>query len=420
MVQYLPGAEPENIKLRLQNLFSKLDSAYPDKRIVGLATSHKKWAETVTELYRTLGYPNGKTFLEAYGYTYIQKAGGRPATIDPKAIIRALQEKYPEGTSYTKIEDLFADTPEYSSKLKRIKILSPEVFGMPLGQYLKAIGLLQEKVPASKPVKKEKYLVCKICLTGLSEPLYCTADTRSIHVGDHVEILLGAWNLPVLGDVKEILECDEDNAPCDLTNIQKIARKVSKTEYEKNFASSVICTIAITDTSKLITETSASPFCTAQATEAFMTGSVLWACVRGLSAEVVAVLHYLVQKNPHVYTDTDIILMEAGISELYVYTEDVIDVMQKFPDVKIAAFSETGDGTFVDLWYSRSGCAYVTDICEIGRYNSASKIKWTLKHSPTDDFTINKNNFRFPFREDWEAVNYVFTDQAKHRKQLEK
>ena len=40
----------------MEILFGKLDSAYPDKVIVGLSKDHKKWGETVTELYRELGY----------------------------------------------------------------------------------------------------------------------------------------------------------------------------------------------------------------------------------------------------------------------------------------------------------------------------------------------------------------------------
>lgn len=37
---------------RLDILFPKLNQAYPDKKISGLYKDHKKWGETVTELYR--------------------------------------------------------------------------------------------------------------------------------------------------------------------------------------------------------------------------------------------------------------------------------------------------------------------------------------------------------------------------------
>ena len=149
-------------------------------------------------------------------------------------------------------------------------------------------------------------------------------------MGDHVEILLGLWSIPVFGDVEEVLECDEGNMPCDLSNIQKIARKISKTEYEKSFTHSLIHAIAAVDTNNLISETPAIPFCAAQTAETFVIGTALWACVRGLSAEVLEVLAYLIQKDKQVYTDNDLILMETGISELYIYTEDVMDVMQKY------------------------------------------------------------------------------------------
>ena len=49
------GKEPASIKKRLDILFPKLNQAYPDKKISGLYKEHKKWAETVTELYRALG-----------------------------------------------------------------------------------------------------------------------------------------------------------------------------------------------------------------------------------------------------------------------------------------------------------------------------------------------------------------------------
>lgn len=63
------GQEPENIKKRLATLFAKLNEAYPNKVIRNLERDHHKWAETITELYRALGYPDRKAFLEAYGYT---------------------------------------------------------------------------------------------------------------------------------------------------------------------------------------------------------------------------------------------------------------------------------------------------------------------------------------------------------------
>lgn len=146
-----PGNEPEKIKKRLTTLFSKLDGAYPDKVIVGLHKDHKKWGETVSELYKLLGYEDGKSFLEAYGYTYGSKESGRPKN-DSTRIIEALQNKYPTGSPFKSADELFEANPEYLSKLKSLKNQSSTLFGMPLGKYLLSIGLIQSK---TQPKKKE-------------------------------------------------------------------------------------------------------------------------------------------------------------------------------------------------------------------------------------------------------------------------
>ena len=94
-VLYAPGAEPAAIKNRIDRLFEKLDGAYPDKVVIGLHKDHKKWGETVTELYRQLGYPDGNAFLTAYGYSVGTGASGRPSSVDPDAIIAQLKKLYP-------------------------------------------------------------------------------------------------------------------------------------------------------------------------------------------------------------------------------------------------------------------------------------------------------------------------------------
>jgi hypothetical protein len=68
-ILYTPGNEPENIRKKLENFFEKLDSAYPDKVVKSLHKEHKKWGETLTKLYREIGYESGNALLEAYGYT---------------------------------------------------------------------------------------------------------------------------------------------------------------------------------------------------------------------------------------------------------------------------------------------------------------------------------------------------------------
>lgn len=90
------GREPANIKKRMDTLFHKLDEAYPDKAVVSLQKDHKKWAETVTELYRALGYSDSTAFLEAYGYTVQKQKAGRPGN-NHMEIIQELQRRYPGG-----------------------------------------------------------------------------------------------------------------------------------------------------------------------------------------------------------------------------------------------------------------------------------------------------------------------------------
>lgn len=135
------GKEPERVKKRMETLFAKLDEAYPDKVISGLQKEHKKWAETVTELYRLLGYEDNKSFLEAYGYTYERKGGGR-ASNDHAAVIEELKNRYPDGSQFHKLSELQNANPDLAGKIKTLSNRSNELFGMALADYLKNIGVL--------------------------------------------------------------------------------------------------------------------------------------------------------------------------------------------------------------------------------------------------------------------------------------
>ena len=140
VVLYAPGEEPERIHNRIQTLMAKLDEAYPDHVIVNLGKDHKKWGETITEIYRQLGYADNRSFLEAYGFKVADKAGGRPTTLDPEAVIAELKRRYPEGTTM-KIAELTNENKDLP--LKTLNNKASEVFGMPLGKYLKSIGIMK-------------------------------------------------------------------------------------------------------------------------------------------------------------------------------------------------------------------------------------------------------------------------------------
>lgn len=66
--------------------------------------------------------------------------------------------------------------------------------------------------------------------------------------------------------------------------------------------------------------------------------NIIWACCKGLSDEIVSVTGYLINKNNYTYGYNDIIVSEDGISEIFVYSDDVNKVIKEFPNIKVAAF----------------------------------------------------------------------------------
>jgi len=139
-VLYAPGEEPEKLHNRIVTLMAKLEEAYPDHVISGLNKHHKKWGETVTGLYRKLGYADSHSFLEAYGFQIRDAKGGRPLELDPNAVIEELKRRYPDGTKQM-ISELMAENKDLP--LKTLANSAKELLGMGLGTYLKSIGILK-------------------------------------------------------------------------------------------------------------------------------------------------------------------------------------------------------------------------------------------------------------------------------------
>lgn len=135
------GSEPANLKKRMDTLFAKLDEAYPDKVICGLQQDHKHWSETVRELYRALGYPDGDTFLNAYGYTVSRKDAGRPKTNNYDEVIAELRSRYPEGMPFSKISEITTANPDLKGVLKSMQNNAVQLYGMGLKEYFNQIGL---------------------------------------------------------------------------------------------------------------------------------------------------------------------------------------------------------------------------------------------------------------------------------------
>jgi len=144
------GNEPENIKKRIVTLFTKLDEAYPDKTIISLSKDHKKWDETAREISKQLGYEDKNAFLIAYGYKIEKASPGREKTVFGDEIIAELQRRYPNGSEYTKANDLFAANPDLETKKKTLSNQAKEMFGMTLGKYLISIGLIQRKIQSKE------------------------------------------------------------------------------------------------------------------------------------------------------------------------------------------------------------------------------------------------------------------------------
>ena len=407
---YSPGNEPDRIKDRIKTLFERIDSAYPDKIIVGLHSNHKKMGETVSEIYKALGYESGKAFLEAYGYKCEKKASGRPKSVDPHAIIKALQGKYPNGSPFDTVDDLFSDNPEYLPKLKSLKNASSEVFGMPLKRYLLTLGLIQQRNQSDlrtrhEPAmpKSEQFIICAVKLPTVAAPHFYQSKLDKLRIRDYVEVPVGANCNLVFGQIEAIKNYTEEDAPCQISEIKSIRRVVGKKEYERGFFRSALIARTIPgdnkDAQKCISKSLA--FC------AYMplpvNGEILWACCRGNTEDIVDVLDYLTEKDPDVYDLEDIILITNQIAELFVYTEDVDVVVAHYPKIKVAAFSKNRSEKQIELLYSRSGCAFFSDRYLVGAYSTDWRENWTLRHMPTEDFEDEDISYQFRFRDDWDA-----------------
>ena len=144
------GSEPEKIKKRMDTLFAKLDSAYPDKVIRSLQKEHKKWSETVRELYRLLGYPDGNSFLEAYGYTVQRGEAGRPKTNNYGEVIETLRKRYPDGMPFGRISMIVKENPDLKGVLKTMQNNANALYGMSLKDYFNQIGLFGLRDPKSQ------------------------------------------------------------------------------------------------------------------------------------------------------------------------------------------------------------------------------------------------------------------------------
>lgn len=413
------GKEPANIKKRLDILFPKLNQAYPDKKISGLYKDHKKWGETVTELYRALGYPDGTSFLEAYGYTVVINRSGRQVTVDPDIVILNLMEKYPDGSGFTNIKQLIEADEEFAAVHKTLANKSNQYFGMTLGKYLTEQGILGPKKPRGKP--KKDISLYKICIAGTNaEGYYSSVRKNYLKENDYVFVPFGIRNKNLIGKVTEKITCGEDEIPCNI-EIKGQVNEIFNSPHihSEEFLKNIIRADSAVKAETLISKLSVTDF-TPEAKSEVTAENIIWACCKGLSDEIVSVTEYLIKKNSYAYGYNDIIISEDGISEIFVYSDDVNKVVKKFPDIKVAAYSYDENSGKISVCYSESGYPMFTDKYETGYCDIKDRSAWVLQHTPYEDLTIDGITYKFRNRSDWDELNYVFGNSDGKSNQLRK
>ncbi len=62
----------DTTQMLLDTFLSVLNEAFPDKHIIWDKWDHQHWDEAANSLRDSLGFSNGRSFLEAYGYTIVE------------------------------------------------------------------------------------------------------------------------------------------------------------------------------------------------------------------------------------------------------------------------------------------------------------------------------------------------------------
>ena len=407
MAKYTPGNEPDNIKKRLNTLFAKLDTWYPDKIVTGLNTDHKKAGETVTELYRLLEYPDGPSFLNAYGYGYAQKTStGRPKGISPQEAVDILKKRYPEGSDFTSPADLFEANPDLP--FKTITNNATQAFGMPLKQYLLSVGLLKKYETAEeKKALLKPYTVVEVAFPPEDVTYLYVSPTKSIHEGDYVEVPFKGIEGTVYGTVRKVMSIIQADLP---KGTGDVLAAVNKTNYNKSLNENMLRIHTAAATDALVQSRKTEPF-VPQKKATDMNGEEMpWACCRGLSKDVLELLRDLIVRKEVLYELNDILLVEPGIAELYVFGEEVDWVVKNYPCIKLTAFAWNKDKKTLSVAFSESGYPFFTDKKAVRSCNKTEAMKWLKEHHPAENCEKDGFSYRFPFEKEWTAEDYVLRD----------
>lgn len=279
---------------------------------------------------------------------------------------------------------------------------------MPLGKYLRSIGLLKtrsvEPRESIRP-KKQNYYLCTVAPIDGFQGLSFLSETGRIHSGHYVEVSL--WNhLNTYGIVTDVVTCTDETVPSDVKEIGYMKEKVGVVKYEANFLRNILSINAAIKTQRLQKTELADTLAQNAPTVPDDSARVKWACCRGLVIEILRVMDDLVEREKQAYEYSDIMLITDTEAELHIFCADINDVLTLYPSLKVAMFAVDGEKEKVSLWYSKSGYSYITDQVEVGAYNE--KDDWTLKHAPSEnEFSIPSGKYVFPFADDWNQVNYV-------------
>ncbi len=81
---YQPGREPEELKKYVALLIKELRETYPDGIVDMARWNHERWDRPAGYLVQKLGYPNGRSFLNAYGFDVYEKSVPKQPAAAPR------------------------------------------------------------------------------------------------------------------------------------------------------------------------------------------------------------------------------------------------------------------------------------------------------------------------------------------------
>ena len=406
-------------------------------------------------------------------YTDKGKAG-RPSH-DRTAIIEELKRRYPNGSEFSKLDDLFEANPDLASKKKTLMNTAKESFGMSLANYFKSIGLLknfEDKLEEKIKILKERYsdgrplpktldqlkkdnadipsistiaaqisqkfpnvssmdyliqiglvrpagTLCMVAFPGFGQQMPCFTSSKSFKEGNFVTVKLGYAKLTVYGQITKIEEFDSNKSKIPESNIPLLEEVVSKQKYSSSQFESALCINAIGAVGDLLQCYKCSDF-TAHKNmpiSPIRKPNNTIAICRGLATEVAKVYQYLNGIDSITYDSESIVLIAPGYAEIYVFGKEIDSVVENFSAVKVAIFVEDHLENKAYVAYSKSGYSYINEYKIIGDIDINFEERWTLKHSPSEEtFIINVSNnekYEFPFIDNWNQMNYTLETNGK-------